>query len=66
MRDFTPERAAQGFRDQAHLDAWYRYYDHTLGCDECKARNGHVLLDDGWQPTMGRCPVARELQATAR
>lgn len=57
-RSFDAARKAQGFRSQDHLDAFFAYFDHTENCSDCKALDGHVLLDDGYQPTMGRCTVA--------
>lgn len=66
-RLFTPARKAQGFHSQAHLDAFLAAYDHRSSCADCKARDGFVLLDDGYQSTTGSCPVARQLDAeTAR
>ena len=62
-RIFDAAREAQGFRSQAHLDAFFAYCDHTEGCPACKALDGHVLLDDGYQPTAGRCAVALALDA---
>lgn len=62
-RAFDTARQAQGFRSQAHLDAFFAYFDHTTGCKACAARDGFVLLDDGPQPTSGRCDEARQLDA---
>lgn len=62
-RQFDAARKAQGFRSQVHLDAFFAAYDHVQGCAACKARDGWVLLDDGYQPTEGRCDVARALDA---
>lgn len=59
-RIFTPERKAQGFRDQAHLDAFYRYFDHTKTCTDCGPGQS-VFIDDGWQATFAPCAVGREL-----
>lgn len=60
-RRFDVARQAQGFRSQAHLDAFYASYDHVQSCVDCKARDGYVPLDDGYQPTSGRCAVAQRL-----
>ena len=62
-REFTQARKAQGFTSQAHLDAFYTQYDHVSTCADCKALDGHVLLNDGWQPTQGRCVEGRRLEA---
>jgi hypothetical protein len=61
-RTFTAARQAQGFRSQAHLDAFYVAYDHVKGCSECGQPAG-VWLDDGWQPAETRCAEARRLDA---
>jgi hypothetical protein len=60
-RTCTAARQAQGFRSQAHLDAFLRYYDHVEGCAACQRPGEGVLLDDGWQPTRRECDTAREL-----
>jgi len=60
---FDSARQAQGFQSQAHLDAFFAHYDHTTACADCASRNGYVALDDGMQPTMGQCDVARRLDA---
>lgn len=62
-RTFTAARQAQGFRSAAHLAAFFAAYDHVQGCAACKARDGYALTDDGYQPTEGRCPEARRLDA---
>lgn len=62
-RVFTEQRKAQGFKSQAHLDAFYAYYDHTQTCAECQKPGRGMLLDDGWQPTLNRCAEAVRLQA---
>lgn len=62
-RIFNEARKAQGFRSQAHLDAFFASYDHTKNCADCKAKDGGVWLDDGWQPTEGRCDEAKRLDA---
>lgn len=60
-RSFDTARKAQGFRSQAHLDAFFAAFDHAAACPACSARDGYVALDDGMQPTSGRCDVARQL-----
>jgi len=60
-RQFNEARKQQGFRSQAHLDAFYRHFDHTETCQECQKPGSGVLLDDGFQPTMNRCETARQL-----
>lgn len=65
-RVFDAGRKAQGFKSQAHLDAFYRAYDHSSSCAACKALDGYALLDDGYQPTSGRCPEGRRLDELAR
>jgi hypothetical protein len=63
-RTFDAARKAQGFRSQAHLDAFYAYFDHTVSCCKaCSALDGYAELDDGLQPTMGQCDEARRLDA---
>lgn len=62
-RIFDAARKAQGFLSQAHLDAFYAYFDHVQNCADCKARDGYVLLDDGYQPTTGMCDEAHRLDA---
>jgi len=62
-RRFTPERAAQGFRSQAELDAFYRYYDHTQTCVACQQPGPPAWVDDGWQPTRTQCPEGLRLFA---
>jgi len=61
-RTFDAARKAQGFKSQAHLDAFMRYFDHTQDCPECQKPGRGILLDDGFQPTMNRCAVALDLQ----
>ena len=60
-RVFNEARRRQGFRSQAQLDAFYAHYDHVEACGACKALDGYVLLDDGYQPTGGECPQAKAL-----
>lgn len=60
-RTFDAGRKEQGFKSQAHLDAFFAHYDHTKRCAACASLNSHVLLDDGWQPTQGQCDIAKTL-----
>lgn len=62
-RTFTAARQAQGFRSAAHLAAFFAAFDHVRGCAACKALDGYALLDDGYQPTEGRCSEAQRLDA---
>lgn len=62
-------RREQGFRDQAHLDAFFAYYDHVQGdCAVCGTPGpAHWNeADASWQPTMQICPTGRELSERAR
>ncbi len=61
-RQFNTARRNQGFHSQAHLDAFFHYYDHTCTCAECQKPGVSVAFDDGYQPTMNRCDTARQLQ----
>lgn len=61
-RTFNAARKAQGFRDQAQLDAFYRSYDHTQTCTTCQQPGQDVWVFDCWQPTMKRCAEAKRLQ----
>ena len=60
-RTFNQQRKEQGFRSQAHLDAFYMYFDHTKACAECQKPGKGALFDDGYQPTHNRCDIALEL-----
>ena len=63
-RVLTPERIAQGFKSQAQLDAFYARWDHDNPdnrCPACKALDSWIPFEDGYQPTCGACPIAREL-----
>jgi hypothetical protein len=60
-RVFTASRAEQGFRSQAHLDAFFRYHDHVQDCAECSQPGEPALIDDGMQATCRDCPTAVEL-----
>lgn len=61
-RILTAARIAQGFRSQAHLDAFYAAFDHTSACPVCSSEAGMVALDDGPQPVMGRCAEGLALE----
>jgi hypothetical protein len=69
-RLFTEGRHRQGFRDQAHLDAFYRYYDHVKagpasGCG-CGTPGQGYDGPDGWQPTENLCGEAQRLLEASR
>jgi hypothetical protein len=65
-RQFTPMRRAQGFRDQAHLDAWYLAYDHAKACPECGLPGpAGETTDGGWQPSETRCAEWHRLSNAA-
>lgn len=53
-------RAGQ-FRDQAHLDRWYAYVDHTQACPSCGQPGAGYDAPDGWQPTVTQCAEAARL-----
>ncbi len=67
-RLFTSARRDQGFRSQAHLDAWYRYSDHVRSCEECQRPGEPMWLegDASWQPTHRSCAEADRLFAEER
>ena len=65
LRAFDAARRKQGFRSQAHLDAFFRAHDHARGCSECSRVGGYFELDDGMQPYMGRCDEGRRLDAAS-
>lgn len=61
-RTLTEARRLQGFKSQAHLDAFFALYDHTQRCPECQQEGeGTPTEDGGWQPTMKRCAYAQSL-----
>ena len=64
-RVFTAARQAQGFRSQAHLDAFYVAYDHVKACGECGLPAPAMWLagSASWQPAETRCAGARRLDA---
>jgi hypothetical protein len=69
-RQFNKLRAEQGFRDQAHLDAFYAYHDHVqagpeTGCG-CGTPGPGYDAPDGWQPTINICPDGRALSEASR
>lgn len=63
-RCFDAQRQADGFRSQAHLDAFYRYYDHATACSECGQPGEPTWLNSAasWQPTVTHCPTGHRLQ----
>lgn len=63
-RVFNAARREQGFRNQEHLDAFYRYMDHVESCAECQKPGHSVWLegDASWQPTVNRCPEGLRLE----
>ena len=64
-RTLTPGRIRQGFKSQAHLDAFYAGYDHGKTCPACNLPGEPVEVDDGMQPTMARCAEGRRLDAVS-
>lgn len=72
-RVFNDARRRQGFRDQAHLDAFYVYYDHVqagraagpAGCG-CGTPGPGYDGPDGWQPAENICPRGRALSEASR
>ncbi len=64
-RLFDAARHAQGFRSQAHLDAFFRSYDHGKACPVCSTVAGYVELSDGPQPYLGQCDEGRRLFAAS-
>jgi hypothetical protein len=71
-RVFTLARMTQGFRDQAHLDAFYAYRDHVRECsaggnpDRCgQPGPAGETTDGGWQPSETICPAGRALLQAA-
>jgi hypothetical protein len=65
-REFNPARKVQGFRDQAHLDAFYAYLDHRNACPECGQPGPGYDAPDGWQPTETICPEGTRLMNQER
>ena len=61
-RTMNASRRNQGFRTQAHLDAFFRFYDHHRACGVCSSVAGHFELDDGMQPYERRCAEGRRLE----
>jgi len=62
-RAYGADRAAQGFRSQQHLDAFYAAYDHVRACGECGQPGPAAWLehDASWQPTETRCAEGTRL-----
>lgn len=62
-RAWNMARRAQGFKSQAHLDAFYAAYDHRKACAECQSAGKPVeTTDGGMQPTEERCPEGLRLE----
>jgi len=66
-RRFTQARREQGFRSQAHLDAFYVAYDHKQACGECGQPGPAAWLegDASWQPTERECAEGRRLEVAS-
>ena len=62
-RELTDQRREQGFNSQSHLDAFYRYYDHTQSCAGCQLAGKPEWVDDCFQPTQHRCAEGLHLQS---
>lgn len=61
-REFNTARQQQGFRSQAHLDAFYAYRDHMASCQHgCGKPGSGVWVDDGFQPTVFECEEGQRL-----
>jgi hypothetical protein len=63
-REFNEARRQQGFRSQAHLDAFLAYHDHASTCGECGQALGSLWLEGDAlrQPAaLKQCPAGREL-----
>lgn len=60
-REFNEARRAQGFKSQAHLDAFYVHHDHVATCTDGCSVGPSIPVDDGWQPTRRECPEAIRL-----
>ena len=61
-RTFDEARRLQGFKSQAHLDAFYRSYDHKKSCPVCSKVGGNVAVFDGMQPYMKSCEEGQRLE----
>lgn len=62
-RTWDAGRRAQGFRSQAHLDAFYAHTDHVRDCAECGTPGPTAWLegDASWQPTTRECQTGQAL-----
>ena len=60
-RVFDEARKSQGFKSQAHLDAFFRIMDHKDGCAVCQSRGPMVECFGDMQPTMQECDEAKRL-----
>ena len=56
-REWNAARKAQGFRSQAHLDAFYAAFDHLAACGRCGQPGPAMWLEGSasYQPTETRC-----------
>lgn len=61
-RNFTETRKNQGFKSQAHLDAFFTVYDHTSKCEVCTKIAGYIDIGDGMQPYAARCEIGTALE----
>jgi hypothetical protein len=65
-RTFNAARREQGFKSQAHLDAFYAAYDHEKACAACQ-RPGtpYETTDGGLMATSARCEEGKRLDAAS-
>jgi len=61
-RTLDEGRKRQGFKSQAHLDAFFVSLEHKRGCAVCSSIGGAVPLDDGMQPYFDQCELGRKLE----
>jgi len=61
-RLYTDARKKQGFRSQAHLDAFYAAFDHARTCPDCQG-SAYVARHDGLQPVSVHCDTWKQLDA---
>jgi hypothetical protein len=61
-RVLNAARRAQGFVSQAHLDAFYRAYDHRRACAVCSRIAGVAPVFDGMQPYTEICAEGLALE----
>ncbi len=67
QRTWNTARREQGFRSQAHLDAFYAAYDHKKACSACQQPGLAYWneADASWQPTENRCSEGKRLDMTS-